>query len=371
VPSLSSLVDNFNSGTLGPEWGNSYGGTAVVAGRARVPCTTGYAGCQTAYAWTLAGATLFVQLPTTPSATGATVEAYAAVMVQGSVDGTRVGFSVNKVSGVLRLVSEVGYWDDNAVELTYSATTHAFLRLREDGTNLYWDTSPDGTAWTNRRTLATPAWIAADAEACALDMSAHRDAGTGDFAEFDLVNTLSNGAVFTGTATGSAQSAATATGVRTAVGAATGTAQSAAGGTGTAVYVGTAAGSAQSNASVVSASDEIPEVAALAAGDLDLYIEQGSTFVQSYICNTDDPSFTWAGWSARAQIRSSASASGELYLDLTPYLTVDGAVVQLAIPATQTAALDKDGRWDLEMVMGSTVVRILQGRMIVSPEVTR
>lgn len=371
MPSLSTLVDNFNAGALGPEWGNSYGGTAVVAGRARVPCTTGYAGCQTAYAWTLAGATLYVQVPTTPSATGATVEAYAAVMVQGAVEGTRVGFSINKVSGVMRCVSEVDYWDAAAVEVTYNAATHLFLRLREDGTNLYWDTSPDGSVWTNRRTLATPAWVTSSVDICALDMSSHRDAGTADFAEFDLVNTLSNGAVFTGTATGSAQSAATATGVRTAIGAANGSAQGAASAGGTGIYVGTATGTAQSNASVISASDEIPEVASLAAGDLDLVIEQGATFVQTYVCNTEDPEFTWAGWSARAQIRSSASATGELYLDLTPYLTVDGAIVQLAIPATQTAALDKDGRWDLEMVMGSTVVRILQGRVIVSPEVTR
>jgi hypothetical protein len=217
MPSLSTLVDNFNSGTLGANWGNSYGGTAVAAGRARVPCTTGYAGCQTAYAWTLAGATLFVQMPTTPSAAGATAEAYAAVMVQGNIEGTRVGFSVNKVTNVLRMVSETDYWDDNAVTLTYSATTHAFLRLREDGTNLYWDTSPDGSTWTNRRTLATPAWIATNIDTCALDMSAHRDAGTGDYAEFDLVNTLNNGAVHTATGNATMDSNATASGQRTAV----------------------------------------------------------------------------------------------------------------------------------------------------------
>jgi hypothetical protein len=291
-------------------------------------------------------------------------------MVQGTVEGTRVGFSINKVSGVMRIVSETDYWDDDAVELTYDPVAHLFLRLREDGNNLYWDTSPDGTTWTNRRTLATPTWIDADAEACALDMSAHRDAGTADYAAFDLVNTLNNGAVYTGTATGTAQSNATAAGIRTAVGAATGTAQSAASTTGVAIYVGVATGTAQSHASIVSASDEIPEVAAVAAGDLDLVIEQGATFVQTYTV-VDDPDFTWAGWSARAQIRSSASATGELYLDLTPYLTVDGASIQLAIPAAQTATLDKDGRWDLEMVMGSTVVRILQGRVIISPEVTR
>lgn len=369
MPLLTALMDNFNATTLGPEWGNSYGGTAVVDGRARVPCTTAYAGCQTGYAWTLAGASLFVQVPTVPAANGATVEAYCAVMVQGTVGGTRVGFSIDAVSGLIRFVSEVGYWDDAAVELAYDPVAHLFLRLREDGTNLLWDTSPDGTTWTNRRTLATPAWIDSDIDVCALDMSSHRDAGTADYAAFDLVNTLSNGAVFTGTATGSAQSEATVTGVRTGIGAATGSAESATNVTGTATYVGTATGSAQSNASVVSASDEIPEVAAMAAGDLDLHIEQGSTFVQTY--TVTDPAFTWAGWSARAQIRTAASASGELLLDLTPYLTIDGPSVRLAIPATQTAALTKDGRWDLEMVMGATVVRILNGRVLISPEVTR
>src|SRR5690606_39788179 len=104
--SLSTLVDSFNDGVLGPEWGNSYGGTTEAGGRAVVPCTTGYAGCQTGYAWTLAGASFFVQVPTTPDPAGATAEAYAAVTVQGTVEGTRVGFIINKFSGLLRCVSE-------------------------------------------------------------------------------------------------------------------------------------------------------------------------------------------------------------------------------------------------------------------------
>jgi hypothetical protein len=371
VPSLSTLVDNFNSGGLSGNWGNSYGGTAVVGGRARVPCTTGYAGCQTAYAWTLAGATLFVQVPTTPSATGATVEAYAAVMVQGTVEGTRVGFSINKVSGKLRMVSETGYWDDNAVELTYNAVTHLWLRLREDGTNLYWDTSPDGTTWTNRRTLATPAWITADVEVCALDMSAHRDAGTGDYAEFDLVNTLANGAVWTASA---ALTASTTLGATARV-SARGTADLGASGNLAAAPTVSAhadvALTATATLTADAADSQIPEVAELSAGDWDLYIEQGATFVQTYTCNVDDPDFNWDGWTARSQIRSDAAENGELLLDLTPYLTITGATISVAIPASVTETLNRNGRWDLEVVNGPTVVRLLNGRAVVSPEVTR
>lgn len=371
MPSLSTLVDNFNAATLSPEWGNSYGGTAVVAGQARVPCTTGYAGCQTGYAWTLAGASFFVQVPATPDPTGATAEAYAAVTVQGTTEGTRVGFIINKVAGLLRCVSEVGYWDDTAVEVTYDPEDHLFLRLAEDGTNLVWSTSPDGSTWTTQRTIATPAWIPADADLCALDMSAHRDAGVDDYAAFDYFNTLDDGAVSFGSGVGSAQSSATATGILIAHGSATGAAQSAATADGTAVYYGTATGSAQSNATAVSADTEIPEVAGLAAGLFDLHIEQGATYVQNFTV-IDAPGFTWDGWTARSQIRSAAaSENGDLLLDLGPYLTVTEDTIRLALPAAVTQSLTRNGVWDLEMVNGATVVRLLQGKARISLEVTQ
>jgi hypothetical protein len=38
--------------------------------------------------------------------------------------------------------------------LAYNSTTHRWMRLWHDGTNIYFDTSPDGTTWTNRRTVA-------------------------------------------------------------------------------------------------------------------------------------------------------------------------------------------------------------------------
>ncbi|MEU0847720.1 hypothetical protein ABZ387_07095 [Streptomyces flaveolus] len=369
MPSLSALVDNFNGGTLGPDWGNSYGGTAVVAGRARVPCTTGYAGCQTAYSWTMAGATFFVQVPTVPAASTA-AEAYCGVMVQSATAGTRVGFIINAVTGLLRCKNETGYFDADAVDIPYSATDHKWLRMREDGTSLYWDTSPDGTTWTNRRTIPTPAWVLAETDACALDMSAHRDAGVNDYAEYDLFNTLSNGAVLTGAATLTAASTLTATGRRSAHADATLTVDTVLAATPLVAAHTAATLSADTALTADAADSEIPEVASLAAGDWDLYIEQGATFVQTYTVD-DDPDFTWDGWTARAQIRSEATAAGELLLDLTDYLTVIGGAIRLAIPATATETLTRNGRWDLEVVSGSTVVRLLNGRAIVSPEVTR
>ncbi|WP_369211320.1 hypothetical protein [Streptomyces flavofungini] len=366
------MIDTFNDNVIGPEWGNAYGGVTETGGRARIPCTAGnYAGYQTAKAYTLAGSSCYLQVPVVASAGGATVEAQTVFAVTPDpLAGTNLAFNINTVAGTIRFESNVAYTDGAAVSLTFDSTAHKWLRYRESAGSLYWETSFDGTTWTIRRTLATPAWVASAVNTLALDLFCYRNNGTADYSEFDNVNTLGGGAVFTGTGTGTAQSSATATGVRTATGSGSGSASADTAAVGLTVHRGTATGSAQSHATVISATNEVPEVANLAAGDHDLYIEQGATFVQTYTV-ADDPSFTWAGWSARAQIRSSASPAAELFLDLTPYLTIDGPSIRLAIPAAQTAELSRDGRWDLEVVMGNTVVRLLQGAVKVSWEVTR
>jgi hypothetical protein len=259
VPSFSSLVDNFNDGAISPNWGNSYGGVSETGGRARVPCGTGFAGYQTAYSWTMAGASLFVKVVTVPSPAGAT-EAYCGVLVNGNNSGTRVGFTVKAVGGLLRMQSDSGYFDPAAVEITYDPVAHAFLRLREDGTNLYWDTSPNGTTWTNRRTLATPAWITTAIDTCALDMSAHRDAGATDYAEFDLFNTLDNGATHNATGAGTLDVTVTAAGQHTAVGVGGGSLDTDVTAVSKAVYYGTGSGSLDTYATATEAGAEASDV---------------------------------------------------------------------------------------------------------------
>jgi hypothetical protein len=374
MPSLSTLIDNFNDGTIGADWGNSYGGVTETGGKAHVPCTTGYAGYQTAYSWTLAGASLFVKVVTVPAASTAT-EAYCGVLVNApdvETSGTRIGFTINTVTGLLRCKNDTGYFDPDVVELTYDATTHAFLRLHEDGTNVYWDTSPDGTTWTNRRTLATPAWIPASIDTCALDMSAHRDAGVDDSATYDLFNTLSDGAALSASAALSADSSLTAAVELVAIAAADLSADTSLTAPLALSAHASAALTAESQLTATFSEGSVPEgVAGLSAGDWDLYIEQGATFSQAFICSPDDPAFTWTGWTARAQIRTVAAENAELLLDLTPHLSIAGPTVTLAIPASATETLTRSGRWDLEMVLGETVIRLLNGAVIVSPEVTR
>ncbi|MGQ5576315.1 hypothetical protein [Streptomyces sp. ECR3.8] len=212
MPLLTTLVDNFNDNVIGPNWGDSYGGATETGGRARVPLVAGaYAGYQTGRAWTLAGASIYLKLVTRPAASTGT-DVSANFLVTSATAGTSIGFKYNAVTNKLRLQSTVDYYDAAAIELTYSATDHLWLRLREDGTNVYWDTSPNGSTWTNRRTLATPAWVTAAVDQCALDLYAYRDAGVTDYAEYDNVNTLADGAVYTASAalTGDGTTTATA-----------------------------------------------------------------------------------------------------------------------------------------------------------------
>ena len=215
MPLISTLVDSFNDNIISAVWGNAYGGVSETGGRARVPCGTGYAGYQSGAAWTLAGSSVYVQVPTVPAKSTAT-EAYCGLYVLSPTAGTRIGYSIDVVAGMLRCQSQVDYYDAAAVSITYSGTTHRWLRLAEAGGTVTWSTSTDGSSWTTRRTLATPAWVATATDTLTLDMFAHRDAGTADFAEFDNCNTLSNGAVVPITAAYAAVGGMTATAVRTA-----------------------------------------------------------------------------------------------------------------------------------------------------------
>jgi hypothetical protein len=248
MPLLTALVDNFNDNVIGANWGDSYGGVTETAGQARVPLVAGaYAGYQTGRAWTLAGASIYLKTPVLPAAsTGTDVGVH--FMITSSVAGTAIGFKINRVTSKLRMQSNVDYFDAAAVEITYDAVNHLWLRLREDGTNVYWDTSPNGSTWTNRRTLATPAWIPAAVDTCALDLFCYRDAGTTDYAAYDNVNTLSDGAVVTSTGSGTMTTAATGAAARTATGTGTGALDTAGAAAASAVYQATGGGSLDTDA---------------------------------------------------------------------------------------------------------------------------
>ena len=185
MASFDALSDDFEDGTLDAGmWSGSYGDPIEAGGQALIPCTTGYAGLKSASAYTLTGSGVTVRVHA-PAPNGA-ASAAASVLVLTSTGGTDGGFIVDSAQNALGLYSRVGYADPGAMFLTYSATDHAWLRIREDSGNLLWDASPDGVTWSNLRTAPTPSW-ASDSDLAFL-VEGHRDTGASDTIALDSVN---------------------------------------------------------------------------------------------------------------------------------------------------------------------------------------
>lgn len=179
-----TLKDSFAGPLDTGRWSQSYGDPVTAAGRARIPCTDGYAGLKSAAAYTLTGSHILARAY--PPAPGGANAAALSLLVLTSTPGTDAGFLIDAAQSAVGLYLREGYADGAAVFLTYSPTDHAWLQLRETAGTLRWETSPDGETWTVRRTAPTPAWAAATDLAWLAE--AHRDTGVNDFAEVDYVN---------------------------------------------------------------------------------------------------------------------------------------------------------------------------------------
>lgn len=119
----------------------------------------------------------------------------------------------------------------------------------------------------------------------------------------------------------------------------------------------------------------------MTAATLDLTIEAGATFRRTIRvkagAGADAPPFDLTGWEPRMQVRKDARALGVL-LDCRPAngrLTVldpVGGVLLLDIPDEDTAQLDADGGvYDLIITGDGETRRLLQGKVAISPGVTR
>lgn len=126
----------------------------------------------------------------------------------------------------------------------------------------------------------------------------------------------------------------------------------------------------------------------MAAGRYSFIVEQGSTkqFEVIYKDSTGSP-IDLTGYSARMQIRPSAGSS-TLYATLSSSLWADGTGLNLqglsgtkpytsgsigVIISAATSSLFDFGEasYDLELYSGSTVTRILEGKVKLSKEVTK
>jgi hypothetical protein len=154
---MSSLTDDFNNGMLGDQWLRSWEGQpgmlAEEGGQFVVkypPNLEAYAGLTSSYAFDLRGSAAVAEVPGTPASS---VPAHVAMTLNGPGDND-IDMFVEE--GTLKLGAKTnGNYQDLAT-MPYSALDHRWWRIRETDNTLYWETSPDGKAWTKRLEKTPP-----------------------------------------------------------------------------------------------------------------------------------------------------------------------------------------------------------------------
>lgn len=110
-------------------------------------------------------------------------------------------------------------------------------------------------------------------------------------------------------------------------------------------------------------------------GDLDLRMYQGATFRYILTWLEDDVPKNLTNYTARMQVRSTWDAATTILdIDTDDDITLGGAAgtITIEVAATDTADINPGLYvYDLELVTGSTVTRLVEGTFMVSPEVTR
>lgn len=121
----------------------------------------------------------------------------------------------------------------------------------------------------------------------------------------------------------------------------------------------------------------------MSAGIYDFEIEQGATLTRVFTwttgttgCNATTTPVNLTGYTARMQIRPNVNSSTVLFEANTTngYIVLGGSAgtITLTIPAADTATFTfARAVYDLELTIGATVTRLLQGTVVLSREVTR
>lgn len=179
---LDTLQDTFSSTLDTGKWDGSYGGVDTSAGQARVPVTTGYPALATTTTYDITNSYIFAKITTPTQPGNGTKEFYFEFNVDSN---NRFMMFQSGSSDVIMRRRQAG--TNSQTTLTYNAVTHAYWRLREASGTLYWDTSPDGITWTNRRSIAHSMTLTAGT----VNVSAgYYGTESADYAYIDNVNTV-------------------------------------------------------------------------------------------------------------------------------------------------------------------------------------
>lgn len=188
MPALATLSDDFNDNSFDTvKWPNSFGTVTETGGVCHIDSSSAWAAIESARTYTLTGSAVFAKITPAPAAGGTQVETEFIVVSNANRSaGTYARIVIDTALSTIIFQNWVAFSDAGQVSLTYSATDHAWLRIREAAGTLYFETAPDGVTWTTRKSVATPAW-AANTDISFM-VEAHRATGTAQVTDVDNVN---------------------------------------------------------------------------------------------------------------------------------------------------------------------------------------
>lgn len=112
-------------------------------------------------------------------------------------------------------------------------------------------------------------------------------------------------------------------------------------------------------------------------GSVDFLMPKGSTFSRTLTWKISGSAVNLTNYTARMQARASVT-SATVVLDLTTanskiVLGGTAGTITITVSATDTAAITQQSlAYDLELVSaGGVVTRLIEGQIVLSPEVTR
>ena len=112
----------------------------------------------------------------------------------------------------------------------------------------------------------------------------------------------------------------------------------------------------------------------MAAGTYNFTLEQGSTFSRQITVQENGTALNLTGYTARMQMRSTHDSSTiALTYTTTIASPASNGIVNLSATAAQSAAIEEGIYvYDLEIESsGGVVTRLMEGKVTVTPEVTR
>lgn len=184
---IAQLRDDFTDNVIGELWLNAFvpSGSATRAetgGQARftLPSSTAgihQAGYQSSATYDLTGDGVSINVDTMVSTS---VSATAALTLFDNADVT-TWVRIAQLSGTLYFQKNLAAGTTTLASVSYSSSTHKYWRIRESAGTIFFDTSSNGTSWTNRASVTTALSIPVTAVIVRIDATCGNVASPGSF----------------------------------------------------------------------------------------------------------------------------------------------------------------------------------------------